>query len=188
MKQMASASAGLDASRLLAAAAADVYAAVFFLRGTFAPARRAFESPIAIACLRFLCSPFFRWCISVRTSCCAFGPYLRRLLPDRDERLLLALARELRRLDAEVRRLEPDVRRRELLLRLRDERALPDDERRRALERDRERLDVERLRGERRDDDLLLDLLRLRDDVLLLGIRLILPCVATHRFHAFIRE
>jgi hypothetical protein len=31
--------------------------------------RRALERPIAIACLRFLCSPRFRWRISVATSC-----------------------------------------------------------------------------------------------------------------------
>jgi hypothetical protein len=34
---------------------------------------------MAIACLRFFtgCLPDFMWCISVRTSCCAFLPYLR---------------------------------------------------------------------------------------------------------------
>src|SRR4051812_36238309 len=54
------------------------YAAL--LGGTFAPSLRAFDKPIAIACLRFLCSPCFKWCISVRTSSCAFGPYFRREL------------------------------------------------------------------------------------------------------------
>jgi len=64
--------------------------------GTFAPERRAFDNPIAIACFRFLCSPFFKWRISVSTDFCAFGPYFRPLdlerdLPrddDEDERLL----------------------------------------------------------------------------------------------------
>ena len=32
---------------------------------------------MAIACLRFLCSPFFKWRISVSTIFCALGPYLR---------------------------------------------------------------------------------------------------------------
>jgi hypothetical protein len=64
-----------------------------FLDGTFAPSRRALDKPMAIACLRFLCSPFLRWCISVRTSCCALGPYLRRdddffFAPDDEERLV----------------------------------------------------------------------------------------------------
>jgi hypothetical protein len=53
--------------------------------GTFAPERRAFESPMAMACLRFLCSPFFRWRISVWTDFCALGPYLRPELFLRDE-------------------------------------------------------------------------------------------------------
>jgi hypothetical protein len=53
--------------------------------GTLAPERRAFESPIAMACLRFLCSPFFRWRISVSTIFCAFGPYLRPELFLREE-------------------------------------------------------------------------------------------------------
>jgi hypothetical protein len=49
--------------------------------GTLAPFWRALLNPIAIACLRFLtgCLPDFMWCISVRTSSCAFGPYLRPL-------------------------------------------------------------------------------------------------------------
>jgi hypothetical protein len=78
-----------------------VYAA-FFDRddlgrdGTFAPERRALERPMAIACLRFLCSPFFRWRISVATAFEAFGPYLRPelflleepLREDEDEDLL----------------------------------------------------------------------------------------------------
>lgn len=33
---------------------------------------------MAIACLRLLCSPCLKWRISVATSCCALGPYLRR--------------------------------------------------------------------------------------------------------------
>jgi hypothetical protein len=129
-----------------------------FFRGTLAPARRAFDKPMAIACLRFLCSPFFRWCISVRTSCCAFGPYFLRLL---DLRLLA-----FRRL-AEVRRrlLEARLRVRELLLR--EVLAVPDELRRRALEPDR--ADVERLRGERRVE-LLEARLRLRVDDFLVGI------------------
>jgi hypothetical protein len=59
-----------------------------FLRGggTFAPSRRAFDKPMAIACLRFLCSPRLRWRISVATSFRAFGPYLLRL--DRPDDLL----------------------------------------------------------------------------------------------------
>jgi len=46
-----------------------------------APFFRAFERPIAIACLRFFtgCLPDFMWCISVRTSCCALLPYFRPL-------------------------------------------------------------------------------------------------------------
>jgi hypothetical protein len=51
----------------------NFYAA--FFGGTLAPSRRALERPIAMACARFLCSPCFRWRISVATSCCAFGPY-----------------------------------------------------------------------------------------------------------------
>jgi hypothetical protein len=56
-----------------------------FFEGTFAPFLRAFESPIAIACLRLLigcffeCFPDFMWCISVRTSWLAFFEYLRPL-------------------------------------------------------------------------------------------------------------
>jgi hypothetical protein len=37
------------------------------------------DKPIAIACLRFLCSPRFKCRISVATSSCALGPYRRRL-------------------------------------------------------------------------------------------------------------
>src|ERR1044071_5107952 len=56
-----------------------------FLRGTFPPARRASERPIAIACLRlftfFPDRPLFslprlRSCIARLTFCCAFFPYL----------------------------------------------------------------------------------------------------------------
>src|SRR6476660_836174 len=55
-----------------------------FLRGTFAPARRASLSPIAIACLRLvtflperpdLSVPCFRSCIARLTLLCAFFPY-----------------------------------------------------------------------------------------------------------------
>src|SRR3954465_1699199 len=51
----------------------------FFL-GSFAPFLRAFDNPIAIACLRLLilCLPLFLWRISVRTSELAFLLYLRR--------------------------------------------------------------------------------------------------------------
>lgn len=105
----------------------------------------------------------------MRTSCWAFGPYLRLLLdlrPRLEDRLLLAEVRgREERLLAEVRRL------RERLL-LRDVLALPDDERR----RDRARLDVERLRGDRRDE--LLELrFRLRVDELLVGIPSHSPCL-----------
>jgi len=53
--------------------------------GTFPPARRASESPIAIACFRLftffperplLSVPFFRSCIAFSTFCDAFLPYL----------------------------------------------------------------------------------------------------------------
>jgi hypothetical protein len=46
---------------------------------------RAFDNPIAMACLRLLmgcfleCFPELMWCISVRTSWLAFFPYLRPL-------------------------------------------------------------------------------------------------------------
>src|SRR5437016_14649298 len=55
-----------------------------FLRGTLAPARRASDSPIAIACLRLLTFlpdrplfsvPFFFSCIARLTLLCAFFPY-----------------------------------------------------------------------------------------------------------------
>jgi hypothetical protein len=57
----------------------------FLLRGTFAPARRACDRPIAIACLRLftflperplLSVPRLRSCIAFLTFCCAFLPYL----------------------------------------------------------------------------------------------------------------
>jgi hypothetical protein len=56
-----------------------------FFRGTFPPARRASERPIAIACLRLvtffpdrplLSVPRFRSCIAFSTFCDAFLPYL----------------------------------------------------------------------------------------------------------------
>src|SRR5262249_22665077 len=55
------------------------------LRGTFAPARRASDRPIAIACLRLFTRlperplrsvPRLRSCIARLTFCCAFLPYL----------------------------------------------------------------------------------------------------------------
>lgn len=58
-----------------------------FLRGTFAPASRACESPIAIACfllVTFLPErplfnvPFFRSCIAFSTFSPAFFPYLAK--------------------------------------------------------------------------------------------------------------
>jgi hypothetical protein len=57
----------------------------FFLRGTFPPARRASDRPIAIACLRLFTFlperplfsvPRLRSCIAFFTFCCAFLPYL----------------------------------------------------------------------------------------------------------------
>lgn len=61
-----------------------------FLRGTLAPARRASERPIAIACFRlftvlpdrplFNC-PLLRSCIALLTFCCAFLPYLAMAIP-----------------------------------------------------------------------------------------------------------
>jgi hypothetical protein len=55
-----------------------VHAALFLGRGgALAPERRALDNPMAIAWRRFLCSPFFRWRISVATAFCVFGPYLR---------------------------------------------------------------------------------------------------------------
>jgi hypothetical protein len=56
---------------------------------------------MAIACFRLftLCLPDLMWCISVRTSCCAFFPYFRppELLDfePRDEDLLLLGKRHL---------------------------------------------------------------------------------------------
>jgi len=61
-----------------------------FLDGTFAPARRASDSPIAIACLRLftflperplLSFPFFRSCIALSTFSDAFFPYLAIVPP-----------------------------------------------------------------------------------------------------------
>jgi hypothetical protein len=55
------------------------------LRGTLPPARRASESPIAIACFRLVTFfperplrsvPRFRSCIAFSTFCEAFRPYL----------------------------------------------------------------------------------------------------------------
>jgi hypothetical protein len=63
---------------------ADFFAAVFF-GGTFAPARRASDRPIAIACFRLLTFlpepplrsvPSLRSCMTLPTFACAFFPYL----------------------------------------------------------------------------------------------------------------
>src|SRR5688572_15550691 len=57
----------------------------FLRRGTFAPARRAWDRPMAMACLRLftffperplLSLPRLRSCIAFFTFCCAFLPYL----------------------------------------------------------------------------------------------------------------
>jgi hypothetical protein len=72
--------------------------------GTFAPERRALDRPMAIACLRFLCSPCFRWRISVSTIFEALGPYLRPELFFRDDDLL----RDVLRLPEDV-FVEPDL-------------------------------------------------------------------------------
>src|SRR5829696_4718793 len=62
----------------------------FFFFGTLAPALRAFDKPIAIACLRLftflpdrplLSVPFFRSCIVFLTFCEAFLPYLAMRAP-----------------------------------------------------------------------------------------------------------
>ena len=74
---------------------ADFFAVFFpdffaadFLGGTFAPARRASDSPIAIACLRLFTFlperplsnlPVFRSCITFLTFDCAFFPYFGML-------------------------------------------------------------------------------------------------------------
>jgi hypothetical protein len=59
---------------------------IYFFLGTFAPAFRAFERPIAMACLRLFTFlplrplfsfPRFISCISVLTCSLAEGPYLR---------------------------------------------------------------------------------------------------------------
>jgi hypothetical protein len=56
-----------------------------FFDGTFPPARRASERPMAMACFRLftvlpldpdLSVPFFRSCIAFSTFSCAFSPYL----------------------------------------------------------------------------------------------------------------
>ena len=76
--------------------------AAFLGGGTFAPERRASESPIAIACLGFVTflplRPLFNLprlnsCISVSTCFCAFGLYFRPLLEED------FFAEELRRLE-----------------------------------------------------------------------------------------
>jgi len=126
----------------------------------------------------------------VRTSCCALLPYLRLPL-----RLLLAEVRLLPRLAVLRLRLEVlEVRREraEVVLRLRVLRALraravPVVLRRRALV-ERERLVVERLRGERRVDALVLRLRLLVDDFLV-AIRSHSPlCWFAHRNHALLKQ
>jgi hypothetical protein len=64
--------------------------------GTLAPERRAFDNPIAIACFGLLCSPFLKCRISVSTSFCALGPYLRPedFLREEDELFADELLRE----------------------------------------------------------------------------------------------
>src|SRR6185503_2014014 len=66
----------------------------FFGGGTFAPAFRACESPIAIACLRLVTFfpdlplfnvPFLRSCIAFFTLLAAFGPYLLAMWNSRSE-------------------------------------------------------------------------------------------------------
>jgi len=75
----------------------DVLRFLGFCRGTFPPSLRAWERPIAIACLRLftffperplLSVPLFRSCIALRTLSDAFFPYLAtahsfRYSPDR---------------------------------------------------------------------------------------------------------
>ena len=110
---------------------------LLFLGGTFFPARRASESPIAIACLRLftffplrpiLRRPRLNSCISRSTFLPALGLYLRRELDLRPREDELRRERDVVRceLRAEaLRRLRAELRRRELpLLRrllLRDE-------------------------------------------------------------------
>src|SRR5437867_5230783 len=72
----------------------DFFFAADFFGGTLAPARRAFDSPMAIACLRLFTFlpdlplrnvPFLRSCIVCLTFACAFLPYfaMMSLLWDR---------------------------------------------------------------------------------------------------------
>lgn len=125
----------------------------------------------------------------MRTSFCALLPYLRPPV-----RLLLAEVRErprllevFLRLDAEVRRERAEVVLRLRVLRALRVRAVPDVLRRRALV-ERERLLVERLRGERRVDALVLRLRLLVDDFLV-AIPSHSPLLDfAHRDHALDRE
>jgi hypothetical protein len=66
------------------------YLLLDFWRGTLAPARRASERPIAIACFRLVTFlpdrplfkvPLLRSCIALLTFCCAFFPYLAMVAP-----------------------------------------------------------------------------------------------------------
>ena len=76
--------------------------AAFLREGTLAPARRALDKPMAIACfgLSVLCFSSFMCRISLATACWAFGPYLRDL-PDveRREREAVVARVRPRRLD-----------------------------------------------------------------------------------------
>ena len=96
------------------------YAAFLFGAGTFAPSRRAFESPIAIACFGFVTlrpllpdrrRPRFISCISCPTSSDAFRLYRRPLdlLPEllRDDAVVRRDADFLLR-DAVLREVRPD--------------------------------------------------------------------------------
>src|SRR5690348_6682846 len=64
---------------------------------------------MAIACLRLLCSPCLKWRISVSTSFCVFGPYLRAREDDlRDEELVRLRADDVRRLRDDEDRVRPE--------------------------------------------------------------------------------
>jgi hypothetical protein len=102
---------------------ADFFAEDFFdppfFAGTFAPARRASDSPIAIACLRLVTFlpepplrsfPALRSCITFLTFDCAFFPYfaMSLLLVVTDGASRTAVARRLLRACAGSRREPPD--------------------------------------------------------------------------------
>ena len=80
------------------------YLLLAFLRGTLAPARRASERPIAIACFRLVTFlpdrplfkvPLLRSRIALLTFCCAFFPYLAMVAPFFQTRSLLREAIEI---------------------------------------------------------------------------------------------